>query len=243
MSFQDHLAKNHQIDQKKNLLLIGGTSSLSELICNLAISEGFQVFSTYRDERKLLPNPDVNWVQLDFKDIPSVKGALSYLSSLEFSRVIYLVGELSDLQNNETDLVRIDEYFRRNITAPIWFLKSLFESRYFTEMSTFTYLSSRASQFGSNDYCYGIAKASIENFIKSLSLLNLSNLEVKIVYSGLILDSGMQRIMPSEVVKNHIARSMDELIHKDLASNRIWEIANTISSKSLETFQIGPNYL
>jgi hypothetical protein len=36
---------------------------------------------------------------------------------------------------------------------------------------------------------------------------------------------------------------MDELIHKDLASNRIWEIANTISSKSLETFQIGPNYL
>ena len=243
MSFQDHLAKNHQIDQKKNLLLIGGTSSLSELICNLAISEGFQVFSTYRDERKLLPNPDVNWVQLDFKDISSVKGALSYLSSLEFSRVVYLVGELSDLQNNETDLVRIDEYFRRNITAPIWFLKSLFESRYFTKMSTFTYLSSRASQFGSNDYCYGIAKASIENFIKSLSLLNLSNLEVKIVYSGLILDSGMQRIMPSEVVKNHTARSMDELIHKDLASNRIWEIANTISSKSLETFQIGPNYL
>ena len=242
MSVKDNLTSNLDVNEERSILLIGGTSSLSEMICDLALSEGFQVFSTYRDKEKIFLSQEITWVHLDFNDLPSVESALRYLRSTKFSRIIYLIGELSDLQKKQIDLVEIDKYFKRNISIPIYFLKLLLEDKLQGERCTFTYLSSRASQLGSNDYCYGIAKASIENFIKSLSLLNQTNLEMKIIFSGLILESGMQQKMPEVVVNNHLAKSKNELIDKHLASAKIWETANTISGTSLESFQIGPLY-
>jgi len=243
VSVKDNLTSNQDIDEERNILLIGGTSSLSEMICALALSEGFQVFSTYRNKEKIFLSHEINWIHLDFNEITSVEGALSQLRSKNFLRIIYLVGELSDLQKKEIDFLEVDKYFKRNVSIPVWFLKLLLETKFQDEHCTFTYLSSRASQLGSNDYCYGIAKASIENFVKSISLLNSINLEMKIVFSGLILESAMQQKMSEVVVNNHLAKSMNKLIDRNLASAEIWEIANTVSGKSLETFQIGPQYL
>jgi len=226
-----------------NLLIVGGTSSLSKYICDLALTEGWAVYVTYRDENKKFLPDQLGWIYLDFDKIMSVEKALESIDGIKFKKIIYLVGEISDMQNKEISFGDLDSYFKRNISVPVWFLKSLLLNQKFDEGSTFTYMSSRASLLGSNDFCYGIAKASIENFVKSLSLLPRLGLKFRVLHSGLILGSGMQKNMPPEIVMIHSDKSGNRLVVADRVANQIWEFSSlSTSAKNLEIMEIGVPY-
>jgi NAD(P)-dependent dehydrogenase (short-subunit alcohol dehydrogenase family) len=227
----------------ENLLIIGGTSSLSKYICELALSDGWAVYSTFRNENKRFLPDRLNWIHLNFEDLKSVEIALSQLDKVKFKKIIYLVGEISGIQNIEPFFSDLDSYFKRNISVPVWFLKYLLFNQEFGEGSTFTYMSSRASQLGSNDFCYGIAKAAIENFVKSLSLLPKLKIKFRVLHSGLILGSGMQKRMPPEIVKVHMDKSGDGLIDISLAANQIWQFSNFRElATNLEVLEVGIPY-
>lgn len=241
LSTWDHQKVHSPANQ--NLLIIGGTSSLSNYICNLAISEGWKVYCTYRDEGKRFLNKDLSWLNLDFSQYKSVNEALIFLEALQFDRIIYLAGELSNFQNDAVEFPNFSEYFTRNISMPVWFLKSLLLQKEFKVNSTFTYLSSRASEFGSNDYCYGAGKAALENLVKSFSLLNQLNLEFKIIVSGLIEGSRMYERMLPHIVEAHKNKSKGQLLSAKEAASQIWEISSVRNLTSdLEKFKIGPEY-
>jgi nucleoside-diphosphate-sugar epimerase len=226
-----------------NLLIIGGTSSLSKSICELALGEGWTVYATFRNDYKKFLSDQLNWIHLNFEELESVDKALRDLGEIKFTKIIYLVGEISGLQNMDPFFPDLDSYVKRNISVPVWFLKHLLLNQEFSEGSTFTYMSSRAAQLGSNDFCYGMAKAAIENFIKSLSLLPALKLEFRVLRSGLILGSQMQGNMPAEIVKLHMDKSGSELIDADFVANQIWKFSNFRgSSAHFEIIEVGPSY-
>jgi len=226
-----------------NLLIIGGTSSLSKSICDLALSEGWTVYATFRNEYKKFHSDQLNWIYLNFEELGDVDKALGDLGEIKFKKIVYLVGEISGLQNVEPVFSDLDSYFKRNISVPVWFLKHLLLNQEFSEGSTFTYMSSRAAQLGSNDFCYGIAKAAIENFVKSLSLLPALKLELRVLRSGLILGSEMQNNMPAEIVKVHMDKSDSGLIDADFVANQIWKFSDFRGSTTpLEILEVGPSY-
>ena len=146
---------------------------MSKYICELALKDGWTVYCTYRNSDKRFLVEELEWIYLDYQFYESLDGALAILQKIELTKVIYLSGELSNLQNEDPEIDEIEDYLKRNILMPIWFLKSFLVHNVFKEGSTFTYLSSRSSDFGSNDYYYGIAKAALENLIKSVSLLSV----------------------------------------------------------------------
>ena len=227
----------------ENLLIIGGTSSLSRYICELALGDGWSVYSTFRNENKKFLPDRLNWIYLNFEELESVDKALRQLDKVKFKKVIYLVGEISGIQNMHTSFVDLDSYFKRNISAPVWFLKDLILKQEFGEGSTFTYMSSRASRLGSNDFCYGIAKASIENFVKSLSLLPTLKIKFKVLHSGLISGSAMQSKMPPEVIKAHMDKSGEGLIDTTSIANQIWKFSDFREPvTNLEVLEVGPSY-
>jgi NAD(P)-dependent dehydrogenase (short-subunit alcohol dehydrogenase family) len=237
----DH--KKVHLPASRNLLIVGGTSSLSKYICELALKDGWSVYCTYRDSNKRFLTEELNWIYLDYEDYKSLEGALARLQKIEFGKVIYLSGKLSNLQNKESDISDIEDYFKINIATPVWFLKSFVVHNNFKDGSTFTYLSSRASDFGSNDYYYGVAKAGLENLVKSFSLLSEGNLKFKIVVSGLIEGSRMYEEMPSHIVEVHKLRSMYKLLNTNDAANLIWDITSMgHSTVNLERIVIGPEY-
>ena len=227
----------------RNLLIIGGTSSLSEYICELALKDGWTVYCTYRNLEKRFYTEKINWIYLNYEEFQSLESALSTFQNIEFGRVIYLSAELSNLQNKEAGVTEVVEYFNRNISRPTWFLRHFTSHHNFQDGSTFTYLSSRSSDFGSNDYCYGAAKAALENLVKSFSLWTDGKLRFKIIVSGLIEGSSMYRGMPPHIAESHKLRSMDKLLNVKESAILIWDISSMgESTLNLERINIGPEY-
>lgn len=222
---------------------MGGTSSIAKKITDSAIDAGIDVFCTFRNSGKVMPLKEINWVPLDFSKVESIELALDKLESIQLDYIIYLAGSLSHLQNKETSLLSVDRYFTENITHPMWFLMNLIETRNFRQNSKLTYVSSRSSDYGSHDYLYGMAKASLENFIKSVNLMKIPNLSLKIISSGLILGSEMEKSMPIEVSNRHRQSSKGKLLTLEQASLLIWEEAKRDNiGDTLERVQIGPVY-
>ena len=198
---------------------------------------------TFRDDKKKFLLEGVSWIKLDFGEYKGVDDAGSFLQTINFSRIIYLAGEMSNHQNDVVGFSHFSDYFTRNISTPIWFLKSLLLDKDFEVRCTFSYLSSRASEYGSNDFCYGAGKAALENVIKSFSLLNLPNLDFKVIVSGLIKRSGMYEEMLPQVIDSHMNRSNGQLLDAKEAASQIWAIsAIQNSTSSFEKFKIGPDY-
>lgn len=227
----------------KKLLIVGGTSSIAKLITSSAIEAGCEVFSTFRDSGKIVISKEINWIPLDFSKIETIDSALSKLQLIHLDYVIYLAGSLSHLHNEDATLKSVDRYIKDNITHPMWFLKNLIKTRTFEENSKLTYVSSRSSDYGSHDYLYGMAKASLENFIKSVKFMNIPNLNLKIISPGLILGSEMEKSMPSENSKRHYESSEGKLLTLEQASCLIWKEAISVTFDGvLERVQIGPIY-
>lgn len=237
---------SHKTDHSsasEKLLIVGGTSSIAKLITSRAIDAGCEVFSTFRNSRKINPSKEVNWIPLDFSKIETVESALGDLESIHLDYIIYLSGSLSHLQHEDATLQSFDRYIKENITIPVWFLKNLIKKKTFKENSKLTYVSSRSSEYGSHDYLYGIAKASLENFIKSVKFMKIPNLTLKIISSGLILGSEMEKSMPSEDSNRHYQSSKGKLLTLEQASSLIWKEATSDALVStIERVQIGPNY-
>lgn len=227
----------------KKLLIVGGTSSIAKLITTSAIDAGCEVFSTFRNNGKIAVSNEINWLPLDFSKVETINSALSTLELIHLDYVIYLAGSLSNLQNQDATLKSIDKYISESITHPMWFLRNLIKTRTFEKNSKLTYVSSRSSDYGSHDYLYGMAKSSLENFIKSVKFMNIPNLSLKIISSGLILGSDMEKSMPSENSKRHYQSSGGKLLTLEQASSLIWKEATSDASESiLERVQIGPDY-
>lgn len=222
---------------------MGGTSSIARLITSSAVNAGCEVISTYRNSGKIEVSKEINWLPLDFSRVETVDSALNTLKSIHLDYVIYLAGSLSNLQNQDATLKSFEDYISESITYPMWFLKNLIKTRTFEKTSKLTYVSSRSSDYGSHDYLYGMAKASLENFIKSVKFMNIPNLSLKIITSGLILGSEMEKSMPSENSKKHYQSSGGKLLTLEQASSLIWKEATSNTAESiLERVQIGPDY-
>lgn len=77
-----------------NMLLIGGSSSLSPAIFNSAMERGFSVTATSRSEREVT-SAKVRWEQMDLSDLSSVMRFIDSLSPRSIDLVIFAAGEPS----------------------------------------------------------------------------------------------------------------------------------------------------
>lgn len=223
-------------DSFQNLLIIGGTASISKDVIKLALERQFKITATFRDKSKC-DDSNVNWVQLDLADQGSVKSFNDYIKNKEFNLILYMIGELSLSESNK------ENYLSTNLISTIYILENLRNSLNKEEKSILIYMASRSAIYPSFDLYYSVVKAGLSAAIRSLSLGLLKNQKMLSIAPGLIVGSSMYESMPEYVRKSHHVRSDNNLLNlKNLASEvfKIIDCQDNFENGSL--IEVGPKY-
>jgi len=223
-------------DSCQNLLIVGGTASISRDIMTLALERHFKITATFRTKSKC-NNSNVNWVQLDISDQVSIKSFNEYIKNKEFNLILYMIGELSLSESNK------EKYISTNLVSAISILEHLRHSLDKEKKSVLIYMASRSAIYPSFDLYYSIVKAGLAAAIRSLSFGLLKNQKMLSLAPGLIVGSSMYESMPEYVRKSHHVRSDNNLYDlKKLASEvfKIIDCQDNFENGSL--IEVGPKY-
>ena len=223
-------------DSFQNLLIIGGTASISKEVIKLALERQFKITATFRNKSKC-DNSNVNWVQLDLADQASIKSFNDYIKNKQFNLIMYMIGELSLSESNK------EKYLSTNLLSTVSVLENLRNSLDKEEKSILIYMASRSAIYPSFDLYYSLVKAGLAAAIRSLSLGLLKNQKMLSLAPGLVVGSSMYETMPENVRKSHHVRSDNNLLNlKNLASEvfKIIDCQDDFENGSL--IEVGPKY-
>ncbi len=189
------------------LLVVGGTSSLAPDIYKLASQSGYEIFATHR--RSSLPDFEqpITWRHLDLDSLESMDDFFSGLGDLTFSRIIFLTGATCGRVGEKISVEVLSEYLTSYLINSIYAIERLVHFLDTEYPSNFIYMSSRAANFGSADWPYGVAKAGIQNYVTSLAQSLNPPISVLSVVTGLIIGSRMQNDMKSNILQSHKDRA------------------------------------
>ena len=224
-------------DSRKTLRVLGGTSSIARPVVEIAISNGYRVFATYRDARKIWHNEELTWIPLDSGNSESLENFLDATRSLKIDRVLFLLGALSGIDLTNFEKNNFDSYLVDQLINPSYLIIRLFES--LKPRTKMLVMSSRATK-RSYDFSYSIVKSGIESLVLSLKTRNES-FNINYVRSGLILNSSMYFEMTEEDRTRHVIQSNGTLLSVDSAAIEIWKIFDK-SWEENEGFFLGQEY-
>jgi hypothetical protein len=223
-------------DSRQNLLIVGGTASISNDIIQLGLEREFKITATFRTKSKCVDS-NVDWVQLDISDQASIESFNEYIKNKEFRLILFVIGELSLSESNK------EKYLITNLMSATLILESLRNSLDKEEKSVLLYVASRSAIYPSFDLYYSIVKAGLAAAVRSLSLGLLQNQKMLSIAPGLIVGSSMYEKTPKNVRKSHHTRSDYKLLDlKNLASEvfKIIDCQDNFENGSL--IEVGPKY-
>ena len=202
-----------------------------------AIFEGYKVYASYRDAKKIWHNEELTWVHLDTGNLQSLENFLNEIGPITADRILFLLGALSGIDLNNLDKNKFDSYLLDQLINPSYLIIRMFES--LKPSSRMLIMSSRAAR-RSYDFSYSIVKSGIESLILSLRTRNkFCNLNY--LRSGLILNSAMYLEMTEDDRNRHTFQSNNTLLNVNSAATEIWEIFNE-SWVENEGFFLGQEY-
>jgi NAD(P)-dependent dehydrogenase (short-subunit alcohol dehydrogenase family) len=220
----------------QNLLIVGGTASISKDIIRIALEKEYKITATFRNKPSHL-DPNVDWMELDIANETSIKDFQTYIKNKQFSLIIYLIGELSLSEPNK------EKYLITNLVNAIFVIENLKDSLDIKKNSVLLYMSSRAAIYPSFDLYYSIVKASLTAVIRSLSLRLSKNQKMFSLAPGLIIGSSMYETMLEDVRNSHHMRSDNNLLDmKALASEIFRIIDNQEVFENGSIIEVGPKY-
>jgi NAD(P)-dependent dehydrogenase (short-subunit alcohol dehydrogenase family) len=220
----------------QNLLIVGGTASLSKDIIRIALEREYEITATFRNKPSHL-DFNVEWVELDIANQTSVENFHVYIKNKQFSLIIYLIGELSLSEPNK------EKYLITNLVNAIFVIEHLKDSLDIKKGSVLLYMSSRAAIHPSFDLYYSIVKAGLAAAIRSLSPKLSKNQKMFSLAPGLIIGSSMYEKMLDNVRNSHHIRSDNNLLDtKALASEIFRIIDNQEIFENGSIIEVGPKY-
>jgi NAD(P)-dependent dehydrogenase (short-subunit alcohol dehydrogenase family) len=237
---------SEDIASMPELLLIGGTSSLSDHIIDLAERDGYFVHATYRKRRESHSKAFVNWKYLEISDLNSIENFLQSLEAKKFRRIIFLVGSTSPKNSQNISFPELSQFLQTYLVNIIYILKNLINNLETECKSNLIFLSSRSGLYGSFDWAYGVSKAGVQNFLESISKNCPEKVSLLSLAPGLIQDSKMALNMDPKIFRNHqnSARIVGgELLKVAEISKIIWDLSPEQSQVfNGKVIEVGPVY-
>jgi NAD(P)-dependent dehydrogenase (short-subunit alcohol dehydrogenase family) len=229
---------NKKKNKKKNFLLVGGTSSLSNYLISLAKNNQYSVYATYKNKDKVVYQDGVKWLELDISSQESILLFLNNIPNNFYDKVIFLVGKTTKKKYNKINIVELEKYYIEQASNYIYTLQNILAKT--KNNGSVAVVTSRAANYGSYDVHYSAVKGAIQSAVKSLAKFT-KNKTIFCVSPSLIFDSKMFKEMSSKNIAKHLKRTNNKLLKKDEVASFIWNSCNTslinLNGKVLEIGQ------
>ncbi len=222
------------------LLILGGTSSFAGELINNAKNKNYEVIASFREPSKVTEKIEIELIPLDIQNLNSIEKFLSQINNYNFSHIVCLIGALSEIHSANSYKVSA-KYIETYVTNLVYLLDNLFLANRLEDNCKILIVSSRSVKYGSFDYYYAIAKASIEAYVKSKSKLKLQ-IRINALSIGLVKGSKMFNEMPTEVSNTHEKRTNDKLLTIPEVAKEIIDILDCSTVNSGEILYFGPQY-
>ena len=235
-------AGKEQLELKNNskLLILGGTSSFAGELINNAKNKNYEVIASFREPSKVPEKSEIELFQLDVQHLKSIEKFLTQIDNYKFSRIVCLIGSLSEIQSINSYKVSA-KYIETYVTNIVYLLDNLLLANRAKHNCKILLVSSRSAKYGSFDYYYAIAKASIEAYAKSKSK-SKPQIRINALSIGLVKGSKMFNEMPKEVSNTHKKRTNDKLVTIPEVAKEIIDIFDRNAIDSGVTLYFGPQY-
>ena len=207
----------------RNILIIGGSSSIGDNIEDAFIQNGDKVFSTYFSSPKKEKVQNITSIKLDLSSPNSYSPLLDLVKDNALDAVIILSGILPGRSIEKYSHDRIEKVMSVNFTSNAYIIKALLP--YLKKNSNIVIMSSISGFRGSFDPIYAAAKAAQIGLVKSLALWNQDKYKINAVAPSLINESSMFYGMSKERREFHEANSpTKQLITKTEISKLVFDI-------------------
>lgn len=174
----------------RNILVIGGSSSIGDSIEKLFVENGDNVFSTYHSSLPKNANDRVTSINLDITSRDASSSLIEIFDKKgKVDALIILAGILPGKSIEEYSNDKIEEVINTNFTSHIHLIKTL--TPYLNIDSNIIIMSSISGIRGSFDPVYAATKAALIGLVKSLALWNKDKYKINAVAPSLIEESSM----------------------------------------------------
>jgi NAD(P)-dependent dehydrogenase (short-subunit alcohol dehydrogenase family) len=150
----------------KNVLIVGGTSSLAPKIIEDLENKGYTIdLITYRQKNKVYG--EYNWVYLDLENIDSVNELIKSVKQKIYEKLIFLSGNSLGNYGREVPYEALQVFYNAFLLRYNFLIKEC--SKYLSDTGQIVSISSMAANVAIEDANYSAAKAGVQAFVKSLS--------------------------------------------------------------------------
>lgn len=150
----------------KNVLIIGGTSSIAPKIIEDLENKGYLInLITYRQKDKTYG--EYNWMYLNLEDMNSLEQVISVASQTKYEKIIFVSGNSLGNYGREVPYDALQVFYDAFILRYNFLIKEC--SKYLSDTGQIVYISSMAANVAIEDANYSAAKAGVQAFVKSLS--------------------------------------------------------------------------
>lgn len=175
---------------KKNILIVGGSSSIGNEVINKFYKNGYDVISTYSSKNSITNCAYKNF-ELNLKSEASIMLFIKNLHKIKIKihTIVFLSGVLPGKSLKEYSMDEINKVFSINIIGQIFLLKKL--NLLLATNSCILMMSSISAQRGSFDPIYASSKAAILGLVKSMISHLPKKSRINAIAPGLIEKSKM----------------------------------------------------
>jgi NAD(P)-dependent dehydrogenase (short-subunit alcohol dehydrogenase family) len=207
---------NHS--KPKKLLVIGGTSILSESLAQLARIENYEIETTSRGGK--ICRYANNQYELELSSLGNVEEFLRSIATHKYHRIIVLTGEASGIDVNSNATEAINAYYTAHLTNTVYLIDQLLMK--LETPGNLIYISSIAASNSSFDCHYSAVKSGVSAYLKSRSRFLESNQSSFSIAPSLIEGTKMYLEMSPKTAANHLVRNKGRLTSPDEVSKYVW---------------------
>jgi NAD(P)-dependent dehydrogenase (short-subunit alcohol dehydrogenase family) len=221
--------------RQPNLLIVGGTSSLSYGLIEIALREKYNVFITKRELNE--DKPGISNISLNLESDDSLKSFNKEISKHHFDRIIFTIGALSGLQHGKTEQA-LRDYITTYVSNAIQVLEICMARM--TDNSSLVFVSSRSANNKSFDPYYSAAKAAVQSFLMSFTNYLPERKKIFILAPSLIEASSMYHSMSESDHDRHRNMGFGKLLSLSDVTSTIWSLGpENLIWKSGDVVEIG----
>jgi 3-oxoacyl-[acyl-carrier protein] reductase len=206
------------MEQEKNVIIVGGSSSIGNSIISKFRSPSTNIIASYFTKKEIKPDDRIHPVKLDLNNDQSTEEFIEEVKSIipHINTAIFLAGILPGKNLKEYDKTDMEKVMMVNFTGQAKVLKGLLPL--FASGSQIIMISSISAQKGSYDPIYAASKGAILSLVKSLAA-GLEGVRVNAIAPGLIQDSTMYKEMTADRQELHRRQTVQKklLSMSDLA--------------------------
>lgn len=181
--------------KKNNIVIIGATSSIGNVIISKFCSPSTRIIATYFSKEDIGSEGNVYPVKLDLNKKQSIDNFIKTVKSIlpHINTAIFLAAILPGNNLKEYNEADIEKVMAVNFIGQAKVIKGLLPL--FDSDSQIIMVSSISAQKGSYDPIYAASKGAVLSFVKSLASSLSPRIRVNAIAPGLIKDSTMYENM------------------------------------------------